>query len=172
MVTRILIVDAAHRVRLTANWCHSERLEPFILGNLADGDMAYAVTVRTPLHFVDYAAGRADRSADHMAMLRQAREPAVQEFVGAAHRITMDCTRGADGALYAHAAYAVKTEANGVPSFATQIAMPDEVIDGKPRPLYRRRGDRFERFASGAWCTHESEHAQHQLAMEAQRSTS
>lgn len=165
MVTRLIIADSEARVRFLADWQHPDRLEPFILGNLLSGGIAYAVTIRTAAHFADDIPPT-KRTAAHESMLRQARECAVREFLGSAHRIMLDCTRGGDGQLYAHAAYAVRVQENGIPNFASQIAMPDVVIDGKPRPLFRRIGDQFQRWSRGTWAGYESDHTRHQIASE------
>lgn len=165
MVTRLLIADELGRVMYTANWCHPDRLEPFILANLVDGGVAYAVTVRTRAHFVDYEVPPAQRVDVHNSQLRQARDVDVQAFVGAAHRIVIDYTIGANRERHAHAAYAVRTDPNGVPSFASQAAMPDEVIDGAPRPLFRRVGSAFQRWHRGAWTAHDNDHTRHVRAM-------
>jgi hypothetical protein len=161
MVTRLIIADAASRVVMLADWQHPDRLESFVLGNLPDGGTAYAVTVRTRAHFVDRAVPPAQRTADHQAMLREAREVDVMAFIGSVHRLVLDCTRRADGELEAHAAYAGRTETDGTATFATVVAMPDQVIDGPPRPLFRRVGPLFYRRDRGAWVEHDTDAAKH-----------
>lgn len=154
------------RVLYLADWQHPDRLEPFLLASVPDGGTAFAVTLRTDAHFVD-AMPPAQRTAAHNSMLRAARWRAVDAFTGAAHRLVLDCTRASDGTLHAHGAYALRTQANGVPEFADVLAMPDELIDGAPRPLLRRVGDAFERWSGGRWQPHLSDHVRHQLVMEA-----